>query len=411
MNSKEKSNDSSWDFLLDKTQGIKTFNEEKLKTLKIKPYENTLIFSRIYDKTLSFLDKKIGKNIRILFVSLLFFTIIPAISFLIISIIENTRILPGNNEGFFEDYVNWTHLIVFGLVVFVIKNFYNKVSIFFQKIVNTIDIEKYSFKEFNDFVQESKNKFQLKGNIFYYILVIGGFLFFLLITFYSQLNRSYDIWHSYNYPLGISFYAVYNFVTIVIILPIIIYHFFVIVGIIKEYTKTLGEKKVLIIRPHNSENAYNFGICGEISLSFYYIALVPILFIIVGILRQVIFTSKIELAFIGYLPIYIIGLIIVFFYPILTVHVTMKEIKERELKKIRNIYNKNYNLLYNINESKTIKDDFESLDKLEKIGNIYNDFSNIKEWPLNIDIVKQLLGSVLTSIIIPVGFILFESFA
>ena len=99
------------------------------------------------------------------------------------------------------------------------------------------------------------------------------------------------------------------------------------------------------------------------------------------------------MAFIGYLPIYIIGLIIVFFYPILTVHVTMKEIKERELKKIRNIYNKNYNLLYNINESKTIKDDFESLDKLEKIGNIYNDFSNIKEWPLNIDIVKQLLMS------------------
>jgi hypothetical protein len=410
MESKKESKKSSWSHLLDKNYNYQRLDEKKLNSLEIKPYKDIWIFSKIFDKTLLFLDEKIGKKFRILLVSLLLFTIIPGIIFFIATYIENTQFLIGNNEGFLEDYVNWTHLIVFGIVFFLIKNFYDKISVFFEKVVYTINKDKYSFDDYKKLIDNSNDKFQLKGNIFYYIFLVVGFFVFILITFYSQINRTYDIWHSFNQPIGISVYAIYNFITLVIILPILIYHFFVIIRVIKKYTKIQSEKNALLIRPHNLDNAFGFGICGEIALSFYWIALVPISFIIVGLLRQTIFTTETELGFAVYVPVYIIGLIIVFIYPIYPVHIIIMETRENELKEIRGIYNENYQKLIKTKKTKNIKNNFEIMEKLEKVSLIYNDFFNIKTWPFNMDTLKGFLGPLFSSIILPIAFILFDTY-
>ncbi len=411
MNSEKISDNTSWDSLLDDKYHKQRFDKKKLDSLKIRPYKNIKIFTIIYDKVFLSLDEKIGKYKRIFLVSLLLFSIIPAITFFISSSIENTLYLPGNNDGFLEDYVDWTHLLVFGLVIFAIKYFYDKTSVFFIEIVNTIKREKCSLADYKKLKDDSEKKFQIRKKSIkdiklYLILVLGGSILFFMFTFYSQINRSYDIWHSFNYPLGLFFYAILNFITFVIILPIIIYHFFVTVGIIKNFTKTFTEKNALLIRPYNTENAAGFGICGEIALSLYLITLIPIIFIILGILRQIIFTSEKEFAFIVFIPIYIIGLIIIFLYPIITVHKAMKRTKELELQGVRHIYDKNYRQLINFKKSKNLNDETVTLEKLEKLGLVLNDFSNINEWPINLQTARLYI----TTIIVPIAIFIYQIF-
>lgn len=322
---------------------------------------------------------------------------------LAISYYDNTLFLDGNNEGFLEDYVNWSHLTAVGLSLLTFRRFYLKMSPFFRRLCPVIDWNILEKKDFNDIKDRSEKQLQGLGSYIFLLIffIISGLILSYQITFISQADRSYDIWHSLQHQPGLYIYAIYNFITLGFIIPVIVFQYLMAVLLLLKVPTQLknDENYALRIMPLASDKAGGLGVFGEISLSLYYSALVPLILVISGLHRQLFYTDTPELSFLYYLPFYFVSIIIVFLFPLRSIHKLMTYIRNMYLEKISIEYNQILKSINNVGK-KVIKD--KQLAKLTHLKFCYEEYDKIPHWPLDIQTIKRFAGSFTGSVLIPV---------
>ncbi len=352
---------------------------------------------------LFFIDN-MSKNKKLMLFLLLLITL--SVGFFLLNLVtsyyDNTLLLDGNNEGFLEDYVNWSHLAAVGLLLLTVKIFYSKMSPFFRKLNPVIDWNIFD-KDFNDIKAQSEKQLQGQGLHFFVLVffIIVGLIICYQITFVSQADRSYDIWHSLQHQPGLYIYAIYNFITLGFIIPVIVFQYLMAVLILLKIPTQFkkDEDYALRIIPLSSDKAGGLGIFGEITLSLYYSALVPLILVISGLHRQLFNTETPELSFVFYLPFYFFSIIIVFLLPLRSIHKVMKNITNKHLEKISTEYNQILKSIYN--DGKKVSKDKE-LAKLTHLKFFYEEYDKIPHWPLDIQTIKRFAGSFTGSVLIPV---------
>lgn len=220
MTNDKSSNKKNQSLLYQDELGILKWKKEKLDLLDFKPLPFFLSFIN-----------KIGRNKLIFWFFVLSLTVVFALINYATSYYEGTLYLSGG-DGFLQDYVNWFHLGVIGLILITFKIFYNKIPDFFKDFSDSIDWDKYDPSEFIKIKKKSEDKIQGKGiNLILLILIIiAGIFLSYQVTFVAQIGRSYDIWHSLDYPLGFTVYAIYNFITLGLILPVLAYQYIIEAG-------------------------------------------------------------------------------------------------------------------------------------------------------------------------------------
>jgi hypothetical protein len=198
------------------------------------------------------------------------------------------------------------------------------------------------------------------------------------------MGRETEIWHSFNYPLGLSIYTIYSFIIIGFGLMIVLYKVLVITFSLNDICKKLDEKKAFILNPFSHDKSSVLKILAVVSIWIFTLALIPLFMATVGVatlgLTQV---TQIMI------PAYIIFLCLVFFYPLFSAHQLMIHTKDRTIfdlsKKVNTIYNKYYTKLNNLSSEDHEKAEY----KINTLSNIHQRLSSSPEWPFNMKNISQ----------------------
>jgi len=371
--------------------GILKWKKEKLDLLDFKPYPFFLSFIN-----------RIGKNKLIFWSFVLLLTVVFSLINYAASCYEGTLYLGGGGDGFLQDYVNWFHLGVIGFILITFKIFYNKIPDFFKNFSDSIDWNKYDPSEFIKIKKKSEDKIQGKGiNLILLILfIIAGIFLSYQVIFVAQIGRSYDIWHSLNHPFGFTVYAIYNFITLGLILPVLAYQYMIAFYFVMiKVPKKLADRNAIQIRPLDADNTGGLGFYGKITFSLYLIIIVPYFFIIAGILRQIILTGvgPQELAFVSFIPVYIFISLFVFIAPLYTVRTAMIKSKEKKLEEISEKYYYNYALLGQKKSSNNDNTENKILEKLNGFKQLYEEIDRVPQLPLDVITTKRFLSTLIMS--------------
>jgi len=370
--------------------GILKWKKEKLDLLDFNPYPFFLSFI-----------SRIGKNKLIFWFFVLLLTVVFALINYATSYYEGTLYLSGG-DGFSQDYVNWFHLGVIGLILITFKIFYNKIPDFFKDFSKSIDWNKYDPSEFIKIKKKSEDKIQGRGiNLILLILfIIAGIFLSYQVTFVAQIGRSYDIWHSLDHPFGFTVYAIYNFITLGLILPVLAYQYTIALYFIMiKVPKKLADYNAIQIRPLAADNTGGLGFYGKIAFSLYLIIIAPYFFIIAGILRQIILTGMgpQELAFVSFIPVYIFISLFVFIAPLYTVRTAMIKSKGKKLEEISEKYYYNYALLNQKKSSNNDNNENKILEKLNGFKQLYEEIDRVPQFPLDAITTKRFLSTLIMS--------------
>lgn len=374
----------------------KPINEDD-KELQINFYENFKPLKILY-------DNKLGA----FWSCLLFLIILVLFANFLSAYIEGNLIMGiegDKNIGFFEDPTNWSQTIVFGLMIYFAKRFYDKSSKFFIRLKNVIDFSKYTEEDYKKLIKEKKEFIEGKGkarNWKILFLSVGFFGGIYASFIYQIFFRKTDIWHNYHYPIGFIVYGIYTLI-IPILLAYIVWTIASTLISIHHTIQKLHKDDVLILRPLALDNAAGLGILGEISLSLYSTIVWPLV------------SSAISIYALGWtniamitVPPYIIFLIIVFFFPLISAHDAMGKSKNKELKMLAQEYNVVYDKM--LHKRKKSEEALSYYDHLSQINQLYERVEKMPVWPFDINtmvkfastllgIVLSILANVLTTFV------------
>lgn len=358
--------------------GIILSKQEEMKKEKI--YDINPMFMVIFERWK-------GKWWRFWIISiiLLAYLIIPSFYYKTLYFYERDQV--GALEG-----ILFITILITPFALYLMDKIYSQFEITFKKV-------KYLYGEprnYNKMLRQYNNnkaKFLLWGAI---IMSWFGFIINDYFHLIGVKEFSYNI-SNYNLLTQIILVTPHT-ITWVILLPIYITFGFTLVMmvlLIRDFSEKVNKKR---LRYFDRKNVYGFRPLSQLTLKM---AVAPLIMAIVVLWNIMISGRSIFIAQnISSIIILIIGMIVIFIYPLLRIHKLLVEQKSTALtaysRNLENLYGKYQSLSVKSDEPEEIHELHMEINTLEVF---YSNFKEIREWPFDNSIWFQFVSLILLPII------------
>lgn len=307
-------------------------------------------------------------------------------------------ILDGDALGIFEHYGNMCFTIVCPLIFFFAMRGVRHFDQFISNIDKYIIEDKFKKKvKLKKFLQTNwhENPFlPLK------FLFIAGGLAFATANAINALRPEeiwgHDVYDSINYFWGYVAQRIFFYIWWGYILPVFIYHLFVVVITLSKLFHLVIKTNSLILQPMCPDRAGGLGQLGRMALNFNITILLTM-----PIPIALYYTHGYNTPLTCGVIVQFLLLPIVFFLPLLQVHRAMRIKKESLLS---NIY-RNYRYICDVLMQKVVKYDKksaynysivkEAYEEESKLRAFYKSLGNIPTWPFDMRTIMQFTSTIL----------------